>query len=729
MLLLRWLSVAVLALAATSASHAQNASFSILGLRTLFGQEAPADEGLRVLPWSPLAAGDIFKAFTGGFTFNFPRDDASEEAEELPSSRRCEIDLLSAFVPECLKCWKEQWSLGNYPEAEMLAAIACRLDPTNRMARHALALSEFMRDLVGAHSPMSAAEQSRLLNGQFAPFGPVNSQFAGTGLKEDCHGCPGCPSVKTLAESVNRSPTVDQVERSIERKLSEPVSLTFKDTPLHQVISDLNMLVPGANIALDRLALQEAGIGLDTPLTLAAERIALKSALNVLLDQAKLTYVIRDQCLMITTKEKAMVNQTQEVQEQIAALFQSLRRLQNDLEVAANKAQITACCKEAGACAAVGAAKTCSSSVAIATPACAGCAKACANIPKPEIYRSGQLTAAFFRDAIKRHGIKTVLNLQDDCCCTEGAKVAIKTCACPPQAAACCCASQTAVPRQAPVCCCDKAACVILPAPPLTVIREVANDRNDQLYCEELSIVLPAPLVAPRPATGSVVAVSPPMFLHSPLPPHGMLFPAPASSQFQGMTALTGLTPAGTLTPDLGIPIQNGNLGFIHPRGFGIPVVAAPEKVLADVNAIKARTASQPATPLPATARHNVHLVTPHLEAHCERLTSVANADHILLEGDVHLTCNRNGQTLRIQGQRVLVHLRDGTFTVESMSDLRQPAPAQRVGGLVPARTHVQPVGHSAPPAPWEIVRPLRPVDDTPADEPDKHDNEPDQSE
>src|SRR5262249_32252539 len=52
-------------------------------------------------------------------------------------------------------------------------------------------------------------------------------------------------------------------------------------------------------------ALREAGVSLDMPLSLKVEDMALKSALNILLKQAWLTYVIKDEALQITTMECA----------------------------------------------------------------------------------------------------------------------------------------------------------------------------------------------------------------------------------------------------------------------------------------------------------------------------------------------------------------------------------------------------------------------------------------
>src|SRR5262249_7691690 len=70
-----------------------------------------------------------------------------------------------------------------------------------------------------------------------------------------------------------------------------------------------------------------------------------------------------------------VLNQTMEVQEEIAALLQSLRRLQERMQVATNKTPVAACCKEAGSCAAAGAAKSCLVATAETQKACACCAK------------------------------------------------------------------------------------------------------------------------------------------------------------------------------------------------------------------------------------------------------------------------------------------------------------------------------------------------------------------
>ncbi|HMC64714.1 MAG TPA: hypothetical protein VKI65_07230, partial [Gemmataceae bacterium] len=93
-------------------------------------------------------------------------------------------------------------------------------------------------------------------------------------------------------------------EREIERKLTSPVSVDFKDTPLSQALSDLHEW-SSINIVPDSAALQEEGIALDRPVTLKLEAVSLKSALNILLKQVHLTYIIQDEALQVTTEKNA----------------------------------------------------------------------------------------------------------------------------------------------------------------------------------------------------------------------------------------------------------------------------------------------------------------------------------------------------------------------------------------------------------------------------------------
>ena len=96
-------------------------------------------------------------------------------------------------------------------------------------------------------------------------------------------------------------------EKKIYDALDRPVSqaLDFNETPLRAAISQLSdefdlPIVP------DVRALDEAGLDLDaTTVTKRLSGIRLRSALRLLLEEADLTYLVKDEVLVITTREKA----------------------------------------------------------------------------------------------------------------------------------------------------------------------------------------------------------------------------------------------------------------------------------------------------------------------------------------------------------------------------------------------------------------------------------------
>ncbi|NBV47062.1 MAG: hypothetical protein EBR86_15865, partial [Planctomycetia bacterium] len=97
-------------------------------------------------------------------------------------------------------------------------------------------------------------------------------------------------------------------EKKIYDALDKPVeSLEFNETPLRDVISQLQDS-QGIPIQVDTKALEEAGLDLDAPVTRNLSGVSLRSALRLILGDLDMTYLIKDEVLLITTKEKAAEN-------------------------------------------------------------------------------------------------------------------------------------------------------------------------------------------------------------------------------------------------------------------------------------------------------------------------------------------------------------------------------------------------------------------------------------
>jgi hypothetical protein len=104
---------------------------------------------------------------------------------------------------------------------------------------------------------------------------------------------------------------VDQSETAavarIERTLAGPLHSTgmeFTEQPLKDVINQLQeeYNIP---IQIDVRELETAAIGIDAPINVSLHNISLKSGLKLLLDPLQLTYIIRDEVLIVTTQEGA----------------------------------------------------------------------------------------------------------------------------------------------------------------------------------------------------------------------------------------------------------------------------------------------------------------------------------------------------------------------------------------------------------------------------------------
>lgn len=117
-----------------------------------------------------------------------------------------------------------------------------------------------------------------------------------------------------LSSGAIPAPTLDEEfvprpslrEREIESRLLSLVSVDFTDEPLQSALAFLwgaAEAIP--NVVIDMRGLNDGGIDLDTPVTLALQAVPRKSALRLMLDQLDLAYLIRDDVLFITTDDVA----------------------------------------------------------------------------------------------------------------------------------------------------------------------------------------------------------------------------------------------------------------------------------------------------------------------------------------------------------------------------------------------------------------------------------------
>ncbi|HVC95853.1 MAG TPA: VWA domain-containing protein [Pirellulales bacterium] len=93
-------------------------------------------------------------------------------------------------------------------------------------------------------------------------------------------------------------------EQKIAAALTDKTEFDFTDQPLTDVIEYLKAK-HDIEIQLDGKALEDASVGTDTTVTRTIKGITLRSALRLLLSDLDLTYVIKDEVLLITTTAEA----------------------------------------------------------------------------------------------------------------------------------------------------------------------------------------------------------------------------------------------------------------------------------------------------------------------------------------------------------------------------------------------------------------------------------------
>jgi hypothetical protein len=94
------------------------------------------------------------------------------------------------------------------------------------------------------------------------------------------------------------------LEHRYEQELDEPTDFEFSGqtlTDVMQFISDLHDL----QIKIDRVALEDEGVAVDTPVDLQGFKGTLRSGMDLILEPLGLDYVIQNDVLLVTSKSKA----------------------------------------------------------------------------------------------------------------------------------------------------------------------------------------------------------------------------------------------------------------------------------------------------------------------------------------------------------------------------------------------------------------------------------------
>ncbi|HQU41541.1 MAG TPA: hypothetical protein PK867_01960 [Pirellulales bacterium] len=99
-------------------------------------------------------------------------------------------------------------------------------------------------------------------------------------------------------------PSKSALEAKIVAALDEPTELDFAEQPLSDAIEYIKQRHK-IEVQFDEKALADAGCATDTPITRSIKGVSLESALDLVLSEIDLTWIIHDEVLFITSKAQA----------------------------------------------------------------------------------------------------------------------------------------------------------------------------------------------------------------------------------------------------------------------------------------------------------------------------------------------------------------------------------------------------------------------------------------
>lgn len=189
----------------------------------------------------------------------------------------------------------------RYPEAEVVAKKVSELKPGSSIAKSLMHTSRMGTRLM-INEDIASLKEDRVaktlldLDRSGTPIDP--NREIDFGDAQQWSELSRRRRMLTEAES-RYSPA----EKQINDRMSTPVDISYKNRPIAEVMQDL-AAITNIPIVMDGRAMADASVQSDSPVTLELTKpISLKSALNLILSDFGMTYIIENDVLKITTHE------------------------------------------------------------------------------------------------------------------------------------------------------------------------------------------------------------------------------------------------------------------------------------------------------------------------------------------------------------------------------------------------------------------------------------------
>jgi general secretion pathway protein D len=222
-----------------------------------------------------------------------------EVRSEFVRSQEMKIEMqnkLAKMVEQFNVLMEEQ----RFPEAEVIAKQANEMMPREPVVTNMVEKSRLARGIQSAMTIRDEKERgfrTSLGNVDLAAIpGDDNEPYTFNAKRWD-------EINKYRKGGFDQARRLSPAELEIQKALTKPVEVKFENRPLAEVADTLGRMT-GVNIYLDPQGLHAEGVVSDTPVTLnLSQPIALRSALNLLLEPLGLSYVIQNEVLRITSEQ------------------------------------------------------------------------------------------------------------------------------------------------------------------------------------------------------------------------------------------------------------------------------------------------------------------------------------------------------------------------------------------------------------------------------------------
>lgn len=224
--------------------------------------------------------------------------EVSEKKSRLVLARQHQQEQVAALMKEYANLMKEN----KFTEAEHIAMKARELDPDNVQADAAVFRARMMRNVT---------DDQRIRENQLRGTTTALQDIQAAAVPKTSDANPLSYDKKVLERANIRKekklpgqlPVQPPSMRDTDTmaKLDTIINVDFRNKPMREILDELRTMT-GVNIVPQDQYLREENISLDYPVDhLVLQQVSLKTVLNLLLSKARLTYVVQDGVVLVTT--------------------------------------------------------------------------------------------------------------------------------------------------------------------------------------------------------------------------------------------------------------------------------------------------------------------------------------------------------------------------------------------------------------------------------------------